>query len=311
MNFKNNLKGSLLLCLASVIWGGAFVVQSALASTVPPFMLNAQRSLIGVAFLFLLLFLRKIKTKKPIFPKDTATKKQTLLAGILCGVLLTLSVNLQQFGLMFYPEGVAAEARGGFLTSLYVILVPLFSVFLGKRLRVQVILAVLIAMVGIYLLCLSDPINGIYFGDVFILLCALSFTFHILTVDRFGAQIDGLLLSALQFSVCALLSSVLSFFFEEFSWSVLPDVILPLLYMGVLSTGIGYTLQIIGQQYAESTIASISMSLESVFAALGGWLIAGNALLPREIWGCVLVFLAIILAQLPRLIPKRKAKHDT
>lgn len=308
----NNLKGSLILGFAALIWGGAFVVQSAIADTVQPFTLNALRSLIGVAFLSLLLLIKKRSTKKAILPKPAPERKRTLLAGALCGVLLTCSVNLQQFGLMLYPQGAAAEARGGFLTSLYVVLVPLFSVFLGKRLRPQVVLAVLLATGGIYFLCLTDSINGIYLGDVFILLCALSFTLHILAIDRLGSDIDGILLSTMQFFVCALLSGILALIFESFAWSDLPSVILPLLYMGVLSTGIAYTLQIVGQKFAEPTVASISMSLESVFAAIGGWLISGNTLSPREICGCVLMFSAIILAQLPRLIkPNNKHSHTT
>ena len=301
MKRNQNLKGSLILGTASLVWGFAFVVQSALADTVPPFLLNSLRSFISVLFLGAILYFKRLKTPTPIFPKDKKELRRVLIGGLVCGLFLTLSVNLQQFGLMFYPEGAAAEARGGFLTSLYVILVPLFSVFLGKKLRPQVILAVAIAMGGIYLLCLSDSISGIYLGDVFVLLCALSFTFHILTIDRFGANIDGILLSAMQFLVCGVLSGILSLGFEDAVWSAIPAVIPQLLYMGVLSSGVGYTLQIVGQKYAEPTVASLSMSLESVFAALGGWLVAGNTLSLRELGGCALVFGAIVLAQLPRL----------
>lgn len=304
MKFNQNLKGSFILCLASLIWGFAFVVQSALADTVPPFLLNCLRSLISVVFLGGVLLIKKGKTKQPVFPKDKTERKRVLLGGLLCGLLLTLSVNLQQFGLMYYPEGAAAEARGGFLTSLYVVLVPVFFVFLGKKLRPQVVLAVVLAMGGIYLLCVSGSLGGIYLGDVFVLLCALSFTFHILMIDRFGNHVDGILLSAMQFFVCGALSGVLSFCFEDVVWGLIPTAIPQLLYMGVLSSGVGYTLQIVGQKYAEPTVASLSMSLESVFAALGGWLVAGNVLSLRELGGCALVFAAIVLAQLPQFKKK-------
>jgi drug/metabolite transporter (DMT)-like permease len=305
----NNLRGSLILGFASMIWGGAFVVQNILADRVPPFMLNALRSLIGVIFLAALLRARRIKTKKPILPTEPAARRAVLLAGVVLGILLTVSVNLQQFGLVFYPEGTAAEARGGFLTSLYVLLVPFLATLIGKRPSLSVWLALLPAVAGIYLLCLANGISGFYLGDAFMLLCAFSFSIHILVVDRAGGHIDGILLSTLQFGVCAILSLSLSLIFEDFSVAALPAALPYLCYMGIASTGIGYTLQIIGQRYAEPTVASLAMSLESVFAALGGWLISGNQLAPRELLGCVLVFSAIVLAQIP--FPKRLKKSKS
>ena len=257
------------------------------------------QSWISVVFLLPILLIQSKKSGLPILPKDRSARQKLLLTGALCGVFLTLSVNLQQFGLMFYPDGVAAAARGGFLTSLYVVLVPLFSFLFTKKLRLQVIPAVLLALVGVYLLCISDRIDGIYLGDIFVLLCALSFTFHILTVDHMAGEINGFLLSTIQFFICAVLSGILSLFLETPEWNLIPTAIPQLLYMGIFSSGIGYSLQIIGQKYAEPTVASLSMSLEGVFAALGGWLIASDVLTLREIVGCVLVFAAIVLAQLP------------
>ncbi len=302
----HNLRGSLILGFASMIWGCAFVVQNILADRVPPFMLNALRSLIGVLFLCGLLLLRRAKTKQPILPVDRAERRKALLVGVVCGILLTVSVNLQQFGLVFYPEGTAAEARGGFLTSLYVLLVPILATILGKRPSLSVWLALLPAVAGIYLLCLSDGLAGFYLGDAFVLLCALSFSFHILVIDRVGILVDGILLSTLQFAVCAILSLVLSLIFEDFAISALPAALPYLCYMGIVSTGIGYTLQIVGQKYAEPTVASLAMSLESVFAALGGWVISGNTLAPKELLGCVLVFGAIVLAQIPFPVRRRR-----
>ena len=313
MKINNNVKGCLILSVASMIWGFAFVAQSSIASTVPPFMLNSLRSFIAVLFLGGLMLLQKARgTRATLFPTDPTDRKYTLFAGVVCGLLLTLSVNLQQFGLMVYPEGVAAAARGGFLTSLYVVMVPLLSVFLGKKLSPGVAFAVLLALGGVYLLCVSESLGGIYLGDVLVLLCALSFSFHILVMEQTSKRIDGYLLCAMQFLVCGIVSGVLTLGFEEMNWNNLPSAILPLLYMGVLSSGVGYTMQILGQKYAEPVVASLSMSLESVFAALGGWMFSGNRLSLRELGGCALVFLAILLAQIPvpnKISENGKKKH--
>ena len=299
MKSHQNLKGSLILCTAALIWGLAFVAQSDAADRIPPFLVNSLRSLIAALFLFGFCLVQKHRTKQPILPSDPTQRKHALLAGLICGVLLTVSVNFQQFGLALYPEGAAAEARAGFLTALYVILVPLFSVFIGKRPSLPLLVSVGVAVVGIYLLCLSGGINSVYLGDLLVLLCAVSLSFHILAVDRYGGAVGGVQLSMLQFLVCGLLSAILSLIFEDTTWSSVLAATPQILYLGIVSSGIGYTLQIIGQKFAEPTVASLSMSLESVFAALGGWLIAGNVLETREIFGCVLVFAAIVLAQLP------------
>lgn len=299
MKARGNLRGSLILCVASLIWGLAFVAQSTAADRVPPFLINSLRSFIGSLFLFLLLALRSVKSKTSPFPSSKSGRKKALAGGVLCGVFLTVAVNFQQFGIAYYPSGVAAEARAGFLTALYVILVPLFSIFVGKLPRVTLLVAVVVATAGVYLLCLSDGIGSIYLGDLFLLCCAVSFTFHILTVNRFVADVDGILLSALQFLTCGVLSAILSLSFEDISWTQVLSAAPQILYLGIASSGIAYTLQIIGQKFAEPTVASITMSLESVFAALGGWLIAGNALSGRELFGCALVFAAIVLAQIP------------
>ncbi len=307
-NLRNNLRGSLILGLASLLWGCAFAMQNALADLMPPFMVNALRSLIGVLFLGVLLVIQKQYTHKPIFPKQNKNRVYVLVAGLICGVLLTVSVNLQQFGLVFYPDGVAAEARGGFLTALYVLLVPIFAIFLGRRPSGLVWIALIPAVIGIYLLCLAEGWSGFYVGDLFVLLCAISFSFHILVIDRVSGDINGILLSALQFAVCAVLSLILSLIFEHRgACNALPQAFPYLCYMGIVSTGIGYTLQIIGQKFADPTVASLTMSLESVFAALSGWLITGNSLSPREMIGCGLVFCAIVLAQLPFPTKKEQA----
>lgn len=299
MKLHHNLKGSLILCIASLIWGLAFVAQSSAADKVPPFLFNSLRSFIGSLFLFLLLLIRGAWSKKSPFPKGRDGIKTALLGGLLCGTFLTVAANFQQFGIAYYPDGVASEARAGFLTALYVILVPLFSIVIGKRPNVGLLIAVGVATVGVYLLCLSDGLGSIYLGDLFLFCCAIAFAFHIFAVNRFVARVDGILLSALQFLVCGILSAILSLIFEDASLQNVLAAAPQILYLGIASSGIAYTLQIIGQKFAEPTVASLTMSLESVFAALGGWLIVGNALSGRELLGCALVFVAIVLAQIP------------
>ena len=297
----NNLKGSLILILASLIWGLAFVAQTAAVELVEPFCLNALRSFVGALALYIFYLFTNIKEKKPFFPKENQIKKKYLLSAVICGTLLAISVNFQQFGLAYYPKGVASEARAGFLTALYVILVPIFSVFLGKKIKPLIWAGVIIAIFGIYKLCFNGSLNGIYLGDILVFLCAISFSFHILAIDKYVGITGGIKLSIMQFIVCGIISSLLSLIFE-FESTTISGILAAapqILYLGVMSSGIAYTLQIVGQKFAEPAIASISMSLESVFAALGGWLISGNILSGSEILGCILVFIAIIVAQLP------------
>jgi len=300
-----------LLVLAALIWGLAFVAQTGAADKIPPLALNAARSLITAVLLFGFLAIRRAVFQTPTLPPKGNRIKHCLLPGVICGCFLTVSMNLQQFGIVAYPAGVAAEARAGFLTALYVILVPLIGIFLGKKLNLPLIVAVLIATVGIYLLCVSGGLSGIYIGDVLMFLCAISFALHILSVDRFGGHTDGILLSMSQFAVVGILSTVLSLIFEVTSFPALFSAWKEILFLGIFSGGVAYTLQIIGQKYAEPSVASITMSLESVFATLGGWLISGNSLTLREWFGCGLVFAAIVLAQLPPPFQKKKSKPET
>ena len=306
---QNNLKGSALLCLAALIWGLAFVAQS-MAAGVPTFLLNSLRSFISVAFLYVLFRIVNRKRKERIIPKDKKQRKTVIVGSTVCGVFLTIAANFQQFGISLYREGEAAEAHAGFITALYVIIVPIISVFLHKKVSPIVWAGAVVAVSGFYLLCLSGGLDAIYKGDLFVLLCAIAFSFQILSIDKYVDGIGGLRLSLLQFLVVGVLSGIMSLIFERDS-IMLDEVIksaLPILYLGIMSSGIAYTLQIIGQKYAEPSVASISMSLESVFAALGGWIISKNALSLPEIFGCVLVFAAIIIAQLPDFIAAKKKR---
>ena len=311
----NNFKGSAILVFTAMIWGGSFVAQAAAAEHLEPLFINGFRSAVGALFLFCFVFITSRVKKQPIFPKEPEARKNLLKAGVFCGILLTISVNLQQLGISAYPAGVSSEARGGFLTALYVILVPLFAIFSKKKPGVLVWLAGLVALGGIFLLCFAGNFAGIYLGDIFMLLCAFSFTFHIFAIDKFGAGIGGPLLCMMQFAVCTILSLLLSLAFGEFGKITAESFSrgLPyLIYIGVFSSGVAYTLQIVGQKFAEPAIASLSMSMESVFAALFGWIFRGSSLSFREVVGCAVVFLAILMAQIPDLAKSKvdKTKNE-
>lgn len=306
---KSNLKGSLILCLAALLWGLAFVVQNRAADKIPPFAFNCLRSIIGALFLFGFMAVMSIKNKDYVIIPKTMNKKLLLTGGILCGIALAVSTNFQQFGIAAYPDGAPVEARSGFITALYVIVVPILSVFVRKKVPIMVWISALVAISGFYMLCLFEGVSGFYFADILVLGCTFTFSLHIIIIDKYCDAIGGVRLSAFQFVFAAIISGIMSLIFEldliniQNIVSVIPEI----LYMGIVSSGIAYTLQIVGQKYAEPAIASLSMSLESVFAALGGWVITGNALKGNEIIGCLLVFAAIVLAQMPEFFKKKEA----
>lgn len=307
---KNNLKGSFILTLGALIWGFAFVAQSAAAKLVTPLTLNFLRFAISAVVLAVVLKVFNIKNREPIFPHEKSSLKISLKAGAICGFMLALSTNLQQAGIAAYPAGVSSEARAGFLTALYVILVPIISSVFGKRIHPLVCISVLVALLGVYMLCARGGLSGIYSGDILMFMCALGFSVQILCVEKYCDTVGGLRLSFLEFLFCSLFSLIAALLFE-FGKTNIADIksaILSILFLGIMSGGVGYTLQIIGQKYAEASVASIAMSLESVFAALGGWLILSHALKWYEIIGCLLVFSAITLAQLPQF--KKATEQD-
>ncbi len=303
---KNNLMGSSLLCLAALLWGLAFVVQTDAADKIPPFIFNSLRSFIGAIFLLGFMGIMSIKNKDFIPIPKSIDKKSLIIGSTLCGLMLAISTNLQQFGITLYPSGVPTEARSGFLTALYVIIVPILSVFVRKKVPLIVWVSSVVALIGFYMLCLFKGVSGFYFADILLLCCALTFSLHIIVIDRYCGAVGGVRLSAFQFIVAGIISGILALIFELDTISIknIFDSTWSILYMGIVSSGIAYTLQIVGQKYAEPAIASLSMSLESVFAALGGWIISKNALAHNEIIGCLLVFGAIILAQTPELFKK-------
>ena len=308
---KDNIKGSLILTLASLIWGLAFVAQDGVSDKMPPIMVNAVRFII--AFFLLSLFYRIIsKGKEKVFEKDKTARKTALTGGAICGALLALATNVQQIGITVYPDNVAVSARGGFLTALYVIIVPVLSVFLRKKIKAVVWLAVLVAMTGVYLICFSGGIGGVYLGDILLIACSFCFSFQIMFVDKYCDIVGGVRLSCIQFLFCGIISGIFSVVFESSKFnSVDIKAAAPyLFYLAFFSSAIGYTLQVVGQKYAEPYIASLAMSLESVFATLGGWVIMHNSMSFNEIIGSALVFAAIILAQTPEIMEAVKQKQN-
>lgn len=302
-----NLKGTLILLLTALIWGTAFVAQTSASGTISAFTFNATRSLLAGVFLFLFVLLRAKITRveqKPLF------KKETVMAGVICGIPLFIATNLQQYGIELYPAGTAASGRAGFLTATYVIMIAVYTLIRSRRFRPLILLATILCMTGMYLLCLSGGFQEIYIGDVLIFLCAVGFAFYILLVDRYGT-VESVKVSCIQFTFSGILSLICMYLFEEPSWSAISSAWFPILYAGILSSGIAYTLQMVGQKYAEPVVATIVMSLESVFAALSGWLILSEHLKGRELAGCILVFAAVILAQLPESKQNRNMQADT
>lgn len=297
-------RNSFLLIFASFIWGIAFVAQSTGGNAVGPYTFNCIRSVIGGIVLLPVIRLSDRlhwSQKKPVSREDRRT---LLTGGIACGIALSIASNLQQVGIyMGSPVG-----KAGFLTACYMLLVPILGLFLKKRCGWNVWVGVAITVAGLYLLCIQGSFS-IQFSDFLLLLCALSFAVQILTVDHFVDRVDGVRMACIEFLVCGIISAIPMIFVDmgrsvsEISkWaSALADPFawIPILYAGVLSCGVAYTLQIVGQRGMNPTVASLLMSLESVFSVLAGWILLNEALSGREIWGCILIFIAVVLAQSP------------
>lgn len=291
---KQQIKSSLILLLTATIWGVAFVAQSVGMEYIGPFTFNAIRCVLGGLVLIPVILVLKKKKETGAENQEKEDKKTLWMGGIACGVILCIASNLQQFGIM-----EASVGKSGFFTALYIVMIPVIGIFIGKRPGIKLWFCVALAVVGMYLLCMKDGSFTIERADIMLLLCALAFSFHILVVDYFSPKVDGVKMSCIQFFVCGVLSAVGMLFTEAPDISNIQAAWLPLLYAGLLSCGVGYTLQIVGQKGINPVIASLIMSLESVISALAGWVILGQVLSPKEILGCVLMFVAIIITQIP------------
>lgn len=298
------LTHSFLLILTAFIWGVAFVAQSTGGEVTGPYAFNCIRMLIGGVVLLPVIAVKKKIKKEGQMPKAGGKKYTLLIGGSSCGIILFFASSLQQLGIYM---GTSA-GKAGFLTACYILLVPVFGLFLKKKCGWNVWVGVLLTLIGLYLLCMNGTLC-FKMSDLLILLCAVCFAFHILVVDYFSPRVDGVRMACIQFLTCGILGIVPAFCADMGhsaegikDWALALaslDVWIALLYAGVLSCGIAYTLQIIGQEGVNPTVASLLMSLESVFSVIAGWIILKQKMDERELAGCGLIFAAVVLAQLP------------
>lgn len=288
-----NFKGSLMLLITSLIWGTAFVAQSEGMNYVEPFTYNAMRTLLGGVVLIPVIILFRFLDKRNGKEKTSCSLKNTVTGGICCGIVLFIASSFQQLGIAQTTAG-----KAGFVTALYIVIVPLIGIFLHKKMPLRMWLFIAIALAGFWLLCIKQDI-GISSGDLLVFFGAIFFAVHITVIDYFNEKnTDGVLMSCIQFFTAGLLMLICMFIFEK---PTIPNIVGAggtILYAGIMSCGVAYTLQILGQKHTNPTLATMLMSLESVFAALSGWLILGEKLSIKEFFGCVLIFAAVILAQL-------------
>lgn len=312
MTKTQKIRNCLLLLTAAVIWGMAFVSQKAGMDSMGPLTFNGTRNLIGTAVLIPVILI--LRNRVPRAERKPLPLKTTIIGGLSCGLALTVASTLQQYGLTMTTVG-----KGGFITTLYIIMTPILGIFLHRKAPKIVWVAAVMAVGGMYLLCVNGESLSISTGDLLVLGSALVFSVHILVIDKFSPLTDGVVLSCIQFFVCGVISTIGAFIFEEPSWAQIIDGIVPVLYAGVLSCGVGYTLQIVGQKGLDPTASALILSLESVVAAISGYIAGVTGLLktdqtmtPQQITGCAIVFAAVILVQLPwdKIGQKLKKKNS-
>lgn len=314
---RKELGGMFCLLLTALIWGLAFVAQVQGMDSVSPLFFNATRFTLGAASLIPILLLTAHRKHAPAADSDdspqgsrnsrnsantSTTWKRTLLIGGTCGLVLFTASTMQQYGVLWGREA----GRAGFITALYIVIVPLLAwVFLRRRITVVTIVSVIIAVIGFYLLCITDGFGSVSGADLILFGCAVLFASHILIIDTFGSSVDPIWLSFCQFVTSAALSWVGAAFDGSIDWTGAAAGWMPIVYAGIGSVGIAYTLQVVGQQWVPPTQASLIMSLESLFSALGGAIILGEVMTARSYWGCALIFIGTLLAQMPVSLPKR------
>ena len=317
-----NLKGSFILFTAAFFWGTTFVAQVSGSNHIGVFTYNASRCFVGFLFLFCVAWVKdrfldlngkemkygRKKHEKRAFIEAKSGEKGNqgqwpIKGGVLCGLILFLAMSAQQAGIALYPENVAAAGRSGFLTAIYVVIVAVIVAIVGRRIPGLVLLSVMGTVCGMYLLCMKGGGSGIYKGDILSIGCAFCFAGHILVVDKYR-NTDSIKLSCTQFLVSGILSLFMCLATEQIVWKDILAAAGPILYAGIMSSGVAYTLQMVGQKYAQPAVASIVMSMESVIAVVAGAVVLNEVLAGREIIGCVIVFASVILAQVPEFLKK-------
>ena len=293
------LKNSSLLFTAALIWGIAFVFQSMGNDYMQPFTFSASRNFFGFLVLIPFILLKNFNNTKSE-KKFEFSKKATIIGGISCGLALTVASLFQQYGIKYTTVG-----KSGFITALYIIITPILGIFIKKKCPFSVWISAICALIGMYLLCVTESV-GVSLGDVLVFICAIFFSVHILLIDYFSPKTDGVVLSCIQFFVCFVISTILALIFDKPTLQQITDGIIPVLYAGVMSSGVAYTLQIIGQKNFNPTAAAMILSLESVISALAGYfayalgfLTQDQSLTIMQIVGCVIIFGAVIFVQIP------------
>jgi len=283
-------KAALLLVLASVIWGFTFAFQSQAADLIQPFLYNGIRMLIGAAVLSPLA-LKGMRKRKA----DPVYRRNLIHGGLICGFLIAAASVFQQYGI-----GLTSAGRAGFITSIYALLVPVFSIAIGKKVSPGLWVCVFAGLLGLFLLSTGAESGKIGTGEILLIICAVLFTFQIMSVDHFAPFVEGPDISFIQFLVGGFISLVIGLIFETLTWQIIKAAIVPILYAGIFSCGIAYTLQIVGQKYVQPTKATLILCLESFWAAVGGALILGERMTGREITGCIITLGAVMASQLMR-----------
>ncbi|MDO4539630.1 MAG: DMT family transporter [Syntrophomonadaceae bacterium] len=293
----NTVRANIMLITTAMIWGLAFVAQVVGMDYIEPFTFTAVRTLIGGIILIPCIALLRhwwpYEPEVELTPEEQKSQRRIMLwGGLACGVVMFAATSLQQIGLVYTTAG-----KAGFITALYIVLVPIFGIFFRRRVGLAVWLAVIIAVVGLYLLSIQQGFS-MGRGDLLVLLAAIFYALHILVIGYFAPKVDGVKMSCIQFFVAGFICLVPMFVFENPEPSAILSCWIPILYVGILSTGVAYTLQVVAQSNTAPAIAALIMSMESVFAALFGWLILNEMLSPRELGGCALMLAAVILSQL-------------
>ncbi len=285
------LKAVIMLFITSIIWGMGFVAQALGGEIVGPFTFNFGRSIVASVFLLLtyLFFINRV----PGYKNEKFSHKKTLKGGIFCGILLFISLALQQIGIMH-----TTTAKAGFLTGLYIVIIPVVGIFFRHFPTKKIIFCVIFALVGTYFLSMNGSFKMNY-GDIIVIISAITFSFHVICMSHFASDVQGVLLSLIQFFITAVLSLVVAIIFEKIDINDLRESIFAILYSGILSSGVGFTAQLLALKDLDPTVASLITSLESVFSAIFGWIILNQNMSKREIFGALIIFIATIIAQIP------------